>query len=233
MIAWRYHAVRRPALSPATRPTVRRRSPDGVSPLSQGAPAPAFATTLESNLLVAHRGRRLPRSSSPKCRATSTCSSEWPAPRRDPDRYALEERLLQVKGELHTYRIPFGSGSILMSPNGRLSVRRPHVTRRRPITGTASGTEPGGPSISLMRATVCSLSSSARRCCSPRTRSSRTRRSSANCDHRTVTPPTCGSRSGTGRSNNFSPGPSLLQYDGQPIFSYPAAQANNTQESVP
>lgn len=58
----------------------------------------------------------------------------------------------------------------------------------------------------------------------------------ANCDHRTVTPPTCGSRVGPGRSNNFSPGPSLLQYDGQPIFSYsavPAAQANNTQESVP
>lgn len=44
-------------------------------------------------------------------------------------------------------------------------------------------------------------------------------RSSANCDRRTVTPPTCGSRAGPGRSNNFSPGPSLLQYDGQPIFS--------------
>ncbi|WP_456340085.1 hypothetical protein [Streptomyces europaeiscabiei] len=45
------------------------------------------------------------------------------------------------------------------------------------------------------------------------------RRSSAKCDHRTVTPPTCGSRAGPGRSNNFSRGPSLLQYDGQPIFS--------------
>ncbi len=48
-----------------------------------------------------------------------------------------------------------------------------------------------------------------------------------------VTPPTCGSRGGTGRSNNFSPGPPLLQYDGQPIVSFSAAQANNTQESVP
>lgn len=55
----------------------------------------------------------------------------------------------------------------------------------------------------------------------------------ANRDRRTVTPPTCGSRAGPGRSNNFSRGPSLLQYDGQPIVSYSAAQANNTQESVP
>ncbi|WP_456340131.1 DUF7737 domain-containing protein [Streptomyces europaeiscabiei] len=55
----------------------------------------------------------------------------------------------------------------------------------------------------------------------------------ANCDRGTVTPPTCGSRAGPGRSNNFSRGPSLLQYDGQPIVSFSAAQANNTQESVP
>ncbi|HZQ37034.1 MAG TPA: DUF4132 domain-containing protein [Dehalococcoidia bacterium] len=52
------------------------------------------------------------------------------------DRCTLEERYLQVRGDLHTYRIHLGSGNILIEPDGRYLCIVPSARSRR---GDAAG----------------------------------------------------------------------------------------------